>query len=425
MREDIENRIEQIKDGVIPEGYKKTKIGIIPKEWNVVKIKDIASKIGSGKTPTGGDKNYLTEGIMFIRSQNVLDEKLDLIEVAYISEDVEATMSSTRVRPNDILLNITGASIGRCCLVPNGFVGGNLNQHVCIIRVDKEVNRNYIISQIISEKIGKKQIESYQAGGNREGLNFKQIGNLNIIIANRDEQEKIQKINYEFNTALGKIEELIAIKKQTKKWFMQNLLAGKKRLSKFSEEWKTIRLGDCFEEVDIRTITNNEYPVLTSSRKGIFFQSDYFNKSVASNDNTGYKVISFGEFTYRAMSDDGTYTFNIQEICDKGIVSPAYAVFKAKESVAVSKFLYYLMNDHSFNRYLRIMEQGGTRQSLNYDRLCEIKIKIPEYSEQHAIAEVLMTADKEIELLQKKLELIKQEKKAMMQLLLTGIVRVN
>jgi type I restriction enzyme S subunit len=103
-------------------------------EWVKAKLGDITEKINSGKTPLGGESNYLTEGIIFIRSQNVNNDQLELDNIVYISEDVHASMQNSMVNANDILLNITGASLGRSCVVPEDFEGGNVNQHVCIIR---------------------------------------------------------------------------------------------------------------------------------------------------------------------------------------------------------------------------------------------------------------------------------------------------
>lgn len=136
-------------------------------------------------------------------------------------------------------------------------------------------------------------------------------------------------------------------------------------------------------------------------------------------------MIGSGEFTYRAMSDDGNYTFNIQEICEKGMVSPAYDVFKVNTSLVCGEYIYYMLNAKFFGRFLRKIQQGGTRQALSFKNLIKIEIAIPELKEQRKIADILSTADREITLYEKKLELIRLEKKLFMRFLLTGLLRVD
>ena len=106
-----------------------------------------------------------------------------------------------------------------------------------------------------------------------------------------------------------------------------------------------IKLGDFLREICIKTVVNNEYPVLTSSKNGIYLQSEYFNKQVASKDNTGYKIIKKGQFTYRAMSDTGEFYPNMLKCVDVGIVSPAYPVFEiTNRDIIYPQYLQYFFH---------------------------------------------------------------------------------
>ena len=166
-------------------------IGEIPEHWEVKKIGYIANKIGSGKTPKGGSEIYINEGVMLIRSQNVYDECLLLDDVAYIDNEIDEEMSQTRLKENDLLLNITGASIGRTNTVPANILPANVNQHVCIIRLKNGLFTQYV-SYCLKSKIIKHQIFSIENGTSREGLNFQQVKNLFLILPdNVAEQEKI------------------------------------------------------------------------------------------------------------------------------------------------------------------------------------------------------------------------------------------
>ncbi|WNV04943.1 restriction endonuclease subunit S [Candidatus Methylospira mobilis] len=144
-------------------------------EWEDSELGPKASKVGSGITPTGGDKNYKRAGLAFVRSQNVGWGILMLDDVAYIDEETHASFDSTEIKVSDVLLNITGASIGRSAVADERVAGGNVNQHVCIIRTKPdELNPFYLNQYLISQR-GQRQIDSFQAGGNRQGLNFAQI----------------------------------------------------------------------------------------------------------------------------------------------------------------------------------------------------------------------------------------------------------
>ena len=141
--------------------------------WKQRKLSDVTIKVGSGKTPKGGSSVYKQFGIPLLRSQNIKNNRVNLQDVVYITQIMNEAMSNSLVMKNDVLLNITGASIGRSA-VYNLTDPANVNQHVCIIRPNKEIDSNFIQLNLTSEK-GQNQIEINQAGGAREGLNFQQI----------------------------------------------------------------------------------------------------------------------------------------------------------------------------------------------------------------------------------------------------------
>jgi len=161
-------------------------------DWCFDDLGSKAKKVGSGITPKGGDKNYKSAGVPFVRSQNIGWGRLLLDNIAYIEEEVHQSFLGTEIKENDVLLNITGASIGRTAIADQRVTGGNVNQHVCIIRTKlKELHPVYLCQFILSQN-GQLQIDSFQAGGNREGLNFSQIRSFSIPIPpNIEEQKKI------------------------------------------------------------------------------------------------------------------------------------------------------------------------------------------------------------------------------------------
>lgn len=154
------------------------------------KIGDIVKFVSSGSTPLGGEKTYLTEGIVFIRSQNVHMNELRRDDVAHISEDVHKQMDRTWVKNGDVLLNITGASMGRVAIWRGSDDKANVNQHVCIIRMNKEKAIPEYVSFYLSTPNAQNEIWTIQAGASRQALNFKQVKSLKIYLPPIDEQER-------------------------------------------------------------------------------------------------------------------------------------------------------------------------------------------------------------------------------------------
>lgn len=162
----------------------------LPEGWVWCRLGEIVIKLGAGSTPLGGKNSYLEDGIKFLRSQNVYNEGLRLQEVAFITEETHQKMSGTHVHPQDLLLNITGASIGRCALVPDDFDTANVSQHVSIIRLVYKSLRKYIHSLIISRQF-QQTIMNVQVGVSREGLSMTKLKFFVIPLPPLSEQQAI------------------------------------------------------------------------------------------------------------------------------------------------------------------------------------------------------------------------------------------
>lgn len=166
-------------------------IGSIPVNWRLCPIKRLTLKIGSGKTPSGGAEVYTDEGVLFLRSQNIYDFGLVLDDVSHISDKIDAEMKNTRVQYKDVLLNITGGSIGRCCLYDLEGIRANVNQHVCILRAKQDELLPEFLRYFWNSSIGPVVVGYYQTGGNRQGLNFEQIGRVKIPLCSLETQRRI------------------------------------------------------------------------------------------------------------------------------------------------------------------------------------------------------------------------------------------
>ena len=209
-------------------------IGEIPAEWSITKIKSGVTKIGSGKTPSGGAETYTDSGVIFLRSQNVYDCTLNLESPTYISPEVDATMKSTRVLPDDVLLNITGGSIGRCSIVPKTLGLANVNQHVCIIRTNPLIFLPKYMQYFWVSTLGHLAIDLYQTGGNREGMSADAIRNTPIPYAPLNEQKEIA--DYldakcaEIDGLIAKKEQLVKELESYKKSLIYEVVTGKREV---------------------------------------------------------------------------------------------------------------------------------------------------------------------------------------------------
>ncbi len=166
-------------------------LGDVPAHWEVVALGYLATKFGSGVTPRGGATVYQEAGIPFLRSQNIHFDGLHLEGVARITPRLHQSLSNTHVKPGDVLLNITGASIGRVCFVPDHFSEGNVSQHVCIIRPKKNRLLSGFLASFLSTAFMQREIRFEQNGASREGLTLHSIRNFKIVLPTISEQQHI------------------------------------------------------------------------------------------------------------------------------------------------------------------------------------------------------------------------------------------
>lgn len=199
-------------------------------EWETAKLGSLTKKVGSGITPRGGSSNYKATGRPFVRSQNVGWGILLLDDIVYIDEKTHRGFGSTEIMAEDVLLNITGASIGRSTVANSLVAGGNVNQHVCIIRSNPNALVPNFLCQFIISQVGQTQIDSFQAGGNRQGLNFEQVRSFLIPLPpTKKEQQKIAECLSALDALITAQTEQIAALKAHKQGLMQQLFPNPDR----------------------------------------------------------------------------------------------------------------------------------------------------------------------------------------------------
>lgn len=205
-------------------------IGLIPKNWEIVRLSRLTSKIGSGSTPKEG---YVDNGVIFLRSQNVYCEGLRLDDVVHISQNVHRKMSGTRVLSNDVLINITGGSIGRCFYVDETLGEANVNQHVSIIR-PTSVDTHYL-KYYLQSYCGQIQVALEQTGGNREGLTAKALAKFLIVCPPKFDQQAVadylDKQMQRFDSAITNCQRQITLLQERKQIIINEVITGKVKVS--------------------------------------------------------------------------------------------------------------------------------------------------------------------------------------------------
>ena len=261
--------------------------------------------------------------------------------------------------------------------------------------------------------------------GNQENLNAEIIKNFKILWPDELEQQKIAAILSTQDKVIELKEKLLVQKQQQKKYLMQQLLTGKKRLPGFGGEWKTIHLNEISCRIETKNTVGNNNILTISAQYGLINQTEFFDKVIASDDKSNYYLLSKDEFAYNRSYSKGYPYGTIKRLKRyvQGVVSPLYICFAVNKKLASLDFLEQYFEASIINREIQSIVQEGARNhgmlNVAVDDFFRIKITMPGIEEQKEIAEILSTADHEIDLLQKSIEAEKQKKKALMQLLLT------
>lgn len=401
-------------------GYKHTPLGWIPEEWETVEMETFA-KVTAGGTPNTSIEKYWGGDILWMNSG-----ELNLRYIQNVAGRITIdglNNSSTKYIPvNSVLIGLAGQGKTRGTVAINK-VELCTNQSVAAIMPEpKKVYYHYLFYNLDSRY---DELRRLSAGdGGRGGLNLKLLNDLIVILPPLPEQRKIAAILSTWDEAIQTTQALISQLQQRNKGLAQQLLTGKKRLKGFEKEWKTVRVGEVTENFSIRNKHLIDAPVYSvTNTNGFVLQTEHFSKGVAGEDLSGYKIIKKDEFAYNPAR------VNVGSIArfkrDIGIISSLYVCFSTIDSVLLGEYFSYVLDiDHTKHSIIRYGE-GGVRVYLWYPLFAGIKISIPDIKEQQAIAAVLDKADAELKAQEAYLAALQQQKKGLMQQLLTGQVRVK
>lgn len=265
----------------------------------------------------------------------------------------------------------------------------------------------------------------FNSGSGVPTLNRNDVHIEKILLPPLPEQEKIAEILSCWDDGIERLSALIEKKKIQKKALMQQLLTGKHRLKGFSTPWHEVKLGELLVNISERNKELKISQVLSvTNSKGFILPEEQFSRNVASEDLSNYKVVRQGDFAYNPSRINVGSIDQLNNF-ESGLLSPMYVVFRCNEKL-LNLYMKHIIKSSEFVEKINCSAQGSVRETVDFKTLANIKMKLSsDLAEQKAIAEILSKADEEIELLNKKLEAFKQEKKALMQQLLTGKIRVK
>lgn len=400
---------------------------MVPEGWNRVvleKIAEVRSGVAKGKK---GLKDPLT--VPYLRVANVQDGHIDLTEVKTIEIEKEK-IERYSLKYGDVLMNEGGDydKLGRGDVWQEQIKPCLHQNHVFAVRPNPQIMDSFFLAALAASNYGKTYFLSCaKRSTNLASINSTQIKEFPALVPPLPEQKKITQILSTWDKAITTTEQLLTNSQQQKKALMQQLLTGKKRLldengGRFSEEWKSYELGQLFRE---RVETNREdLPLLSiTSGDGVIYQSDSGRKNTSNDDKSKYRRICVNDIGYNTMRMwQGRSSLSDKE----GIVSPAYTIVTPSDEICPTYAAYLFKLPalvHVFYRH----SQGlvSDTWNLKFNHFKKIKWAFPSLAEQQKIAAVLSASDNEIKVLCNQLEFLKQEKKALMQQLLTGKRRVK
>jgi type I restriction enzyme S subunit len=414
-------------------GFKETKLGWIPENWEIFKIDQVFSFLNSNSYSRSnleysevpnGIRNIHYGDIHSTYSTGILDCN-DFKIIPKVIDEIEVSKNYDRLKDGDIVIADVSEDYEGVGSVVELINVGDLKivagLHTFALRDNSSRTVIGFRNNLLSNEKVRNELKRLATGSKVYGISKYNFKKFEIIVPPIPEQKAIATCLSTWDTAITKLDTLIKTKQQLKKGLMQQLLSGKKRLPGFDREWEEKRLGEYFDQSTEKVYEDNSYEVLTSSRRGLVKQSDYYESGrLSSKSSIGFNVIKKNELTYRSRTDDGSFKFNLNSLDVDGCVSKYYPVFKSSGSIL---FFSYFLN--YYNRKIGLYATGSSQLVLSFKELSKIRFKLPEKEEQTAIAKVLNTADQEIELLTTQRNQLQLQKKGLMQQLLTGKKRLR
>jgi type I restriction enzyme S subunit len=418
-------------------------LGDVPEHWEVRRVKDIVKRIGNGVTPRGGSEVYTDFGVVFLRSQNVYDDGLRIDNVSFIPEKIHEEMKSSQLETGDILINITGASIGRTCLFSLKSGSANINQHIAFLRTKFWINEFYI-SLFLKSHFIKNYIEIEQNGASKEAFNLSQIANIPLVLPSQLEQKSIatyldtktaqcdRKIDLltQKATQYGKLKQSLINETVTRGLDKSVPMKDSdyEWNQKIPTSWQETRVKNIFKLVTDLAPNDNNFELLSLFASiGVKPRKDMEQRGNKSVTTDGYWMVKKGDIIVNKllawMGSIGLSDYD-------GVTSPAYDILRKSSEKVDQRFYTYLFRTEIAQAIFKKQSRGimDVRLRLYFDKFGAISVPFPPPEEQKAIADYLDTKtaqiDQIIQTINTQIEKLKELRKTLINDVVTGKIRV-
>ena len=448
-------------------GYKKTKVGWIPKDWELVGGEDICALITKGTTPRVRDNETYTDPVPYLRVQNLsFDGSLLFEQDRLFIERVchESELARSRLFPGDVLTNIVGPPLGKVSLVPSTFPEWNMNQAIAVFRTKEECCENVFLCHYLQTRRALAWLDGQaRKTSGQKNLTLETCRELPIPLPSLPEQEAIAKVLECWDKAIRGYERKIEKKRNIKKGLMQQLLSGKRRLPGFSttkctekhgkkkdgipEGWKEVTFGSVFsflktyafsreqlttELIEDSQIYNIHYGDLHATYCGCILNCAAETRIPRLRQSAGLPndaiMLQEGDIVIADASEDydGVCAYiELQNVGNKTITGGLHT-FAARDKTGETAFGYrgYVLQERSVSKELKRIATGVSVYGVSKTNLAKVRILLPPLPEQQAIAAVLSSVDAEIAALERKLKVLREQKRFLLNNLVTGTIRL-
>ena len=422
----IAEKIVQIIDGTPLHSQQKS-IG-----WRSIKIKELS--VGNRPAVKAGPfgsalkkECFVPSGYKVYRQEQVIRGNAQYGNY-YISEDKYNKLKSCSVVPGDVLISLVGTA-GRVLVIHESDANGVINPRLLRLSLDSNQILPMYLKLFFEDTQTTRLLKRWSQGGTMDVLNAGMVENLKITLPPLPEQKAIASVLECGDKAIQKYEEKIE-KKNIKKGLMQRLLSRKQRLPGFDGEWALKNLDDFCTRVTRKNNDGCERILTISGSLGLIDQREYYERRIASKDASNYYLMKKGEFAYNGSKCIG-YPFGVikrLEYFTDGAVSTLYTCFRIRNKIALPDYAVFLFGSEEIYRSLYGVCCEGARSHglLNIPAadFLGIKVYIPPLPEQRAIASILSASDSEIKALKKKLSMLHDQKKFLLNNLVTGSIRL-
>jgi type I restriction enzyme S subunit len=404
-------------------------VGPIPEDWQVVPLKALASSIRNGFVGVSLDHQTEKPGVRYLQGFNIRPNSIDLTNETFVTEEFARKQSKARLVAGDIL-TVQSGHIGTTAMVTPELEGASCHALIITSLKRKSANPRFLVAYMNSA-LGQARMRGLHVGSSIIHINTSELAEYRVPLPPRNEQDKIAEILGTWDKALEKLDALIAAKERRKQALMQQLLTGERRLPQFGGSLRRLRLDEICERIDRKAPAGIERVLSITAGVGFQDQRDKFSRVIAGRNIENYLHLKRGDFSYN-KGNSNLYPqgciYRLEEY-DEGAVPNVWVSFAIKSENVDSNFLkqYFLAggHNHQLSRLINYGVRNDGLLNLTADNFLSIKIPVPPKEEQQRLGELFEGLASELAILSRQRAALDQQKRGLMQQLLTGQKRVT